>query len=336
VDRGNNELFVANSGAASVTVYRRRASGNTAPLRTLQGAATGLNGTFGMAVDAVNGEIVVVNDSNSSITVYPRTASGNTAPLRTIAGPVTGLSAPRSIAVTTNTTAAAQAFVTRLYQQVLNRPPEPGGVDGWVLKIQQDGSVVPTVLAFFHSQEFLSRNTTNEQFLTICYLTFLDRLPDPAGFNAFLSDLQAGILTRDNVLDVFTDSAEFAALASFLPPLSPLEAFVTTLYVRILGRGPDLAGRQAFVNPLLQTCNTPSVLSTIRNFLASPEFLARQTTNTEYVALLYRVFLERLPDSAGLAVWVATLNQGTATRDSLVTQFGASAEFQSALQQLCS
>jgi hypothetical protein len=232
--------------------------------------------------------------------------------------------------------APVEAFVTRLYQQVLSREPEPGGVEGWVQQIQQDGSVAPTVLAFFHSQEFLNRTTTDPQFLTILYRTSLDREPDPAGFTAFLTALQSGQFARDNLLDVFLDSQEFATLANFLPPLSELEDFVTNLYVRILGRGPDLAGRQAWVAPLQQSCNTSTVLATIRAFLASPEFLARNTTNTEFVALLYRVFLNRIPDSAGLTSWVALLNQGSTNRDQLLSQFAASPEFQVILQQLCS
>jgi hypothetical protein len=45
VDTVNNELAVVNNiiGNSSVTVYTRTANGNVAPLRTLQGAATGFN-----------------------------------------------------------------------------------------------------------------------------------------------------------------------------------------------------------------------------------------------------------------------------------------------------
>ena len=46
------ELFVANVGNNSVTVYSRTASGKTAPLRILSGAATGLSGPEGLAVTA--------------------------------------------------------------------------------------------------------------------------------------------------------------------------------------------------------------------------------------------------------------------------------------------
>ena len=226
---------------------------------------------------------------------------------------------------------SASAFVTRLYHQVLNRDPDQAGLQAFVAQIQQFNSVVPTVLAFFHSPEFLGRNTPDDQFLTILYRAFLNREPDADGFNAFLTALQMGSLTRDNLLDIFIDSQEFATLASFLPPQDPVTAFVITLYVRILGRGPDQAGLQFFVAQLRQTRN---VLPTVQQFLASPEFQARQTTNTDFVALLYRVFLDRVPDPGGFAGWVALLDNGTATRDQLVLQFAASPEFQAIQHQL--
>jgi DNA-binding beta-propeller fold protein YncE len=82
-----DELFVTNGGGDTVTVYARTANGNTAPLRTISGAATGLSTPRGLAVDTVNNELAVANagsGGNGSITVYPLAANGNVAPLRTI------------------------------------------------------------------------------------------------------------------------------------------------------------------------------------------------------------------------------------------------------------
>jgi DNA-binding beta-propeller fold protein YncE len=113
VDLANNELLVVTGGAVitnSIRVYSRTASGNTAPLRTISGAATGMIGASGVAVDAANNEVVVVNANPESITVYSRTASGNTAPLRTLQGGATGLSFPTGVAVTT--AAVKELFVT--------------------------------------------------------------------------------------------------------------------------------------------------------------------------------------------------------------------------------
>jgi DNA-binding beta-propeller fold protein YncE len=102
VDPVRDELLVVNQGNNSVTVYPRLASGDTAPLRTLQGFSTGLWAPAGLVVDPVRDELLVVNQGNNSITVYPRRASGDTAPLRTLQGFSTGLSGPRLIAITTS------------------------------------------------------------------------------------------------------------------------------------------------------------------------------------------------------------------------------------------
>jgi DNA-binding beta-propeller fold protein YncE len=115
VDTVNNELVVTDAiflkdpdpfpFPPSVMVYSRTASGDTAPLRTLSGAATGLNEPTGVVVDTVNDELVVVNsqggrvNGEGSVTVYSRTASGGPPPIRTLAGPATGLNVPSGVVV---------------------------------------------------------------------------------------------------------------------------------------------------------------------------------------------------------------------------------------------
>jgi hypothetical protein len=99
VDTANDEIVVSNLHGHSVTVYRREAAGNAAPLRTLAGPATGLLHPVGVVVDTASNELVV-GGYDDALTVYPRTANGNTAPLRTLSGGATGLSAPFFVAVT--------------------------------------------------------------------------------------------------------------------------------------------------------------------------------------------------------------------------------------------
>src|SRR6266853_21165 len=111
VDTVNNELFEANEGhqfgvapqAPSITVYARTASGNTAPIRTIQGALTGLSQPKNIYVDTVNHELVAGNWGNHSVTVYSRVANGNALPLRTITsspgGPASGFGNPGALAI---------------------------------------------------------------------------------------------------------------------------------------------------------------------------------------------------------------------------------------------
>lgn len=106
IDTVNNEILVVNEGhlfgaapqLPSITVYARSAAGNAAPLRTIQGALTGLSQPKQLHVDTLNNEIAVAN-GNGAITIFSRTASGNVTPLRTIAGALTGLSNPAGVFV---------------------------------------------------------------------------------------------------------------------------------------------------------------------------------------------------------------------------------------------
>lgn len=99
--RAQGVMYVSNGSNNSVTAHTRTANGNIAPLRTIAGDATGLNGPLGLAVDTVNGELFVVNNTSTSVTVYALTDNGNVAPLRTLAGAATGLSFPTVLAVDT-------------------------------------------------------------------------------------------------------------------------------------------------------------------------------------------------------------------------------------------
>ena len=74
---------------------------------------------------------------------------------------------------------------------------------------------------------------------------------------------------------------------------------------------------QFFVGQLRQT---RTVLPTVQQFLSSHEFLSRNTTNPEFVTLLYRVFLGRVPDSGGLTFFVTALNEGTARGTSMTME----------------
>jgi DNA-binding beta-propeller fold protein YncE len=83
----------------SISVFARTAKGDTAPIRRIQGAKTGLNLPSGVAVDDVRNEIVVANDGGNAVLIFSRTASGDVAPIRKIAGPATGLKNPSGVSI---------------------------------------------------------------------------------------------------------------------------------------------------------------------------------------------------------------------------------------------
>ena len=83
----------------SITVYPLQASGDTPPLRTIQGPKTQLNWTAHMHVDSEHGELFVADGVANAILVFRTTDSGDVAPIRVIKGPRTGMRQPHGVFV---------------------------------------------------------------------------------------------------------------------------------------------------------------------------------------------------------------------------------------------
>lgn len=103
-----------------------------------------------------------------------------------------------------------------------------------------------------------------------------------------------------------------------------VEAFVTRLYELCLKRSPEEAGLADWTNKL---CNGQiSGAEAARGFFLSPEFELWNTTNEEYVELLYNVMMGRASDAGGKADWVYKLNNGVG-REGVYRGFAESMEF---------
>ena len=116
LDPRNDLMFVSNHGNTSslmtndrrapgsgrfeppsITVHSVQASGDTAPLRIIQGPRTQLNWPAAMSLDPERGELYVANDAGDSILVFRTTDSGDVAPARIIRGPQTGIKNPTGV-----------------------------------------------------------------------------------------------------------------------------------------------------------------------------------------------------------------------------------------------
>ena len=106
-------------------------------------------------------------------------------------------------------------FVTRFYQQCLNREPDQPGLDGWVNALLNGTLCGANVAnAFIFSPEFINRNTSNENFLTILYRAFFNREPDTPGYNGHLNGLKNNGVSRQAILNGFIYSIEFENLCN--------------------------------------------------------------------------------------------------------------------------
>ncbi|MCQ2529464.1 MAG: DUF4214 domain-containing protein [Saccharofermentans sp.] len=226
-------------------------------------------------------------------------------------------------------------FATRLYTKALGRTADPAGVNDWACALRDGATGAAVAHGFFFSTEFTSKKLSNTEFVKRLYRTFFDREADTAGLNAWVKALNQGA-SREQVFMGFVNSVEWANLCckygivsggQASPNITPNAAtikFVTSLYTNCLGRKPDAAGLDAWSRALSNRQGTGAQVA--RGFFNSPEFINKKYSNSAYIKILYRVFLGREGDAAGINSWLNAMSKG-ATRDQVLDGFAKSSEF---------
>jgi DNA-binding beta-propeller fold protein YncE len=83
----------------SIAIFHRTDTGDTAPLRIIEGPKTQMNWPTALAVDPEKGELFVANDTSHSVLVFRVDQEGDVAPVRVIKGPKTLLHNPTGLTV---------------------------------------------------------------------------------------------------------------------------------------------------------------------------------------------------------------------------------------------
>ena len=229
-------------------------------------------------------------------------------------------------------------FANNLYTQALGRNPSESSKRSLVMQLY-NGEVtgVDTAYKYVFSPEALSKNLSDEAFVTLLYKVFLNRTPDSVGKQIWLSALTSGA-TRFYVFAGFARSTEWKDLCSqsHMTPGSyssadvrdqniNLTAFVTRLYKLCLNREPDLPGLTYWITGLSEKKLDGAHVAF--GFYFSKELGARNLSDDAFIAILYQGLLGRTPDSTGRAFWNAQLNGG-ASRLEVFRGFVHSAEFE--------
>lgn len=110
------------------------------------------------------------------------------------------------------TQADIEGFVTRFYQECLDREPDTDGLNSWIDALNS-GNMSGSDLAwsFIYSDEFQNKNTPDDDYLEVLYQAFFNRESDQDGYNNWLSLLAEGT-DRSTVLEGFISSQEFITL----------------------------------------------------------------------------------------------------------------------------
>ena len=125
--------------------------------------------------------------------------------------------APGSVVITgssnkSNTNDEICGFASRLYTTILGRDAEESGLEYWSSELRAK-KVTGTTAAydFVFSQEFVSANVSNSEFVKRLYRLFMDREYDEGGLNYWVGLLDAGE-SRESVFYGFSGSEEFGKI----------------------------------------------------------------------------------------------------------------------------
>ncbi len=274
---------------------------------------------------------VATVDASGKVTAV----GAGTATITATAADGSGVSASCKVTVTQTMSEQekqVRAFVERMYTIVLGRAAEAQGLDDWSARLMAkeiDGATL--VDMFVNSDEFINRNTSDEEYIKILYRAVLGREADADGLKMW-KDMLADDWTRDYILDGLVLSVEFknicdsyGIIAAFEPTAeSQVRSFVKRMYTVVLNRRADVVGLDEWTQRLMNgTANGAQIAD---GFISSDEFVNRNLSNEKYVKVLYRAFFNREPDEGGFNVWMNELAKGASRRE-VMKGFVHSVEF---------
>ncbi len=264
-----------------------------------------------------------------------------------------GVTAECTVTVVSEDTIKPQvdAFVQRIYQNVLNRTPSEQEVNAWSAQLMNHNDCGAIVgYGFVFSAECINRGLSNADFVEILYNTFLNRASDEGGKNAWASQLDAGV-DREMVFSGFALSAEFNQLCQsygieagnfagnqtmtdivnhYRNRNADITKFVARCYTEAMGRQYDVSGLEGWCKAIIEKNNTPKQVA--QSFIFSEEFVDKNLSDEEYVKVLYKTFMGREADEGGLAGWTEVLASGREDRAKVLEGFSDSVEFAGILE----
>ncbi|MBO4637935.1 MAG: DUF4214 domain-containing protein [Clostridiales bacterium] len=237
-----------------------------------------------------------------------------------------------------------ERFIIRLYSYCLGRDFDSQGLSEWhAALVNGTSNGADCGYGFVFSNEYLGRNTSNEEYVGMLYRVFLDREPDNAGIEAWVKNLESG-MSREHIFSGFVMSPEYSQICANYgishgnyyssqarDENIAVTSFVQRLYNVALGRPGEADG----LNFWCRRLNDDEIYfeDCAQAFVNSQEFIRKGLSNEEYIRVLYRVFLDREADQQGLDAWVAQLEAGVARTD-MLRNFAYSSEFTSLINNV--
>jgi hypothetical protein len=179
----------------------------------------------------------------------------------------------------------SRSVVQALYQDLLGRTVDPGGLDAWSSALL-GGSQPALVLSLTGSDEYVRLRITG------AYQAALGRDPDPSGLAYWTQRIKAGSATVDDVLRRFYDSDEYVRRAG-----GTMTGYVSLLYQTMFDR-PATDAEASWWASWGDQRGRSAMVDTIWFSMEAATYRASR---------YYRVFLGRDADAAGAAAWGGVL-----------------------------
>lgn len=315
----------------SVTLNKKQASVEVGKTLTLQATINPQNTTQSKTLtwSSSNTNVAVVN-SNGTVTgkaagtavITVKTSNGKTATC--------------TVTVTRAYT-DTEAFVVRLYSTCLGRQPDESGLTYWnqtLVRREKSGAVVG--YGFVFSEEYKARNVSNEEFVEMLYNVFMNRLSEPTG-KAYWVDLLNQGISREYVFRGFAHSQEYTdicrsygiergtiSIKQARDRNPNLTMFINRIYEQAMGRKGEEDGLNYWCSTIQNREKTP--VQVAESFILSEEFKNKHLSDEEYIKVLYRTFMGREYDDAGLNYWLGQLRNGS-SRETVLRRFAGCQEF---------
>ncbi|MGH7139591.1 MAG: DUF4214 domain-containing protein, partial [Pirellulales bacterium] len=216
-----------------------------------------------------------------------------------------------------------QQYVIAVYDDVLKRAPDSGGLTYWAAQLDGGMPVSSVAQAIVHSDEYYAHFVIEPD-----YLKLLGRAADEAGVTYWTQKLQSG-LTDQQLEAAFAASDEFYAQAgekydatgdagdTTIADLDHNADWIDAVYKLLLGRTADAKGETYWVDQLNAGMSRSQVALLIANSAEN---------NSQIINDDYQHYLGRAADPDGLSYWLSQFADGEANED-VIAGFTGSAEY---------
>ena len=234
---------------------------------------------------------------------------------------------------------SSEESVEILYKAMLGRGSDPKGKANWVAKLNAGQPLAVVINGFCGSQEFTGLcasygiepgrvsvpEVVGQAEQELSYMAL--NAEEPITKRSEEKPNRVEIINPSDTVDLQIGTAVQAVYINE----EKAKEFVSRCYQYILGRSASENELTGWVAQMTNGTKTADQIA--RGFLFSGEFKGKNVGNENLVKILYRVYLNRGADPAGLASWTAKLDSGMGLKD-LLDSLVKTAEYKNVISEM--